>query len=127
VRPRAAPRRCQPRRARHHAAAARRPAGTLTPDGIRWSMPPLLAASIGYLAGSIPSAFLVSRARGVDVRRSGSGNVGATNVLRTSGAVTAACVMLLDMAKGAGAVQCVSRLSGSGDAAPAVAAFAAVV
>jgi acyl phosphate:glycerol-3-phosphate acyltransferase len=87
----------------------------------------LLAASIGYLAGSIPFAFLVSRAQGVDVRRSGSGNVGATNVLRTSGALTAVCVMLLDMAKGAGAVQCVFRLGGSGDAAPAVAAFAAIV
>jgi acyl phosphate:glycerol-3-phosphate acyltransferase len=86
----------------------------------------VLAVSIGYLAGSIPFAFLVARLRGVDVRRSGSGNVGATNVLRTSGVLTAVCVMLLDMAKGAGAVQCVSRLT-AGDAAPAVAGVAAVV
>ena len=87
----------------------------------------LLAVSIGYLAGSIPFAFLVARARGVDVRRAGSGNVGATNVLRTSGVVTAVCVMLLDMAKGAGAVQCVARLAPGVTAAPAVAGVAAVV
>jgi glycerol-3-phosphate acyltransferase PlsY len=87
----------------------------------------LLAVSIGYLAGSIPFAFLVARARGIDVRRAGSGNVGATNVLRTSGVVTAVCVMLLDLAKGAGAVQCVARLAPGAIGAPAVAGVAAVV
>ena len=87
----------------------------------------LLAVSIGYLAGSIPFAFLVARARGIDVRRAGSGNVGATNVLRTSGVVTAVCVMLLDLAKGACAVQCVARLAPGAIAAPAVAGVAAVV
>jgi glycerol-3-phosphate acyltransferase PlsY len=87
----------------------------------------LVAVSIGYLAGSIPFAFLVARARGVDVRRAGSGNVGATNVLRTSGVVTAVCVMLLDLAKGAGAVQCVARLAPGTIAAPAVAGVAAVL
>jgi acyl phosphate:glycerol-3-phosphate acyltransferase len=87
----------------------------------------LIAASIGYFAGSIPFAFLAGRVRGLDVRRIGSGNVGATNVLRTSGVVTAACVLLLDFAKGAGAVQWVTRWTGAGDAAPAVAGLAAVV
>ena len=87
----------------------------------------LLAVSIGYFAGSIPFAFLVARLRGVDVRRAGSGNVGATNVLRTSGVVTAVCVMLLDMAKGAAAVQCVARFAPGVVAAPAVAGVAAVV
>lgn len=88
---------------------------------------PLLAVSIGYLAGSIPFAFLVGRlVRGVDIRAFGSGNVGAANVLRTAGTWTAICVMLLDAAKGAGAVLFVERLS-SGDAAPAAAGVAAVV
>jgi len=87
----------------------------------------ILAVSIGYLAGSIPFAYLVARARGIDVRRVGSGNVGATNVLRTSGVVTAVCVMVLDVAKGAGAVQCAARLAPDAIAAPAVAGVAAVV
>jgi acyl phosphate:glycerol-3-phosphate acyltransferase len=88
---------------------------------------PVLAISIGYLAGSIPFAFLVARfLKGIDIRRSGSGNVGAANVLRTTGALTAVGVMLLDMAKGAGAVFCVQRLT-TGDAAPAAAGVAAVI
>lgn len=87
----------------------------------------ILALSIGYLAGSIPFAYLVARARGIDVRRVGSGNVGATNVLRTSGVVTAVCVMVLDVAKGAGAVQCAARLTPDAVTAPAVAGVAAVV
>src|SRR4029077_16696031 len=104
------------------------PAGSTRLRSTRAVMPDsLLAVSIGYLAGSIPFAFLVARARGIDVRRAGSGNVGATNVLRTSGVVTAVCVMLLDLAKGAGAVQCVARLAPGAVAAPAVAGLAAVV
>jgi glycerol-3-phosphate acyltransferase PlsY len=86
----------------------------------------LLAVSIGYLAGSIPFAFLAGRVRGIDVRQIGSGNVGATNVLRTSGVAAAVCVMLLDIAKGAGAVRWVSAL-GTGGSAPALAGLAAVV
>ena len=88
---------------------------------------PLLVVSIGYLAGSIPFAFLAGRYfRGVDIRRIGSGNVGAANVLRSTGALTAVVVMLLDAAKGAGAVLFAQRLA-SGDAAPAAAGIAAVV
>jgi acyl phosphate:glycerol-3-phosphate acyltransferase len=88
---------------------------------------PLLAVSIGYLAGSIPFAFLAGRYfRGVDIRRIGSGNVGAANVLRSTGIMTAVCVMLLDAAKGAGAVLFAQRIA-SGDAAPAAAGVAAVV
>ena len=88
---------------------------------------PLLVVSIGYLAGSIPFAFLAGRYfRGVDIRRIGSGNVGAANVLRSTGALTAVVVMLLDAAKGAGAVLFVQRLA-PGDAAPAAAGIAAVV
>ena len=89
-------------------------------------MNPAVPIAVGYLLGSIPFAFLVAPARGIDVRRAGSGNVGATNVLRTSGVVAAVCVMLLDLAKGAGAVHA-SRGWLQARAAPAVAGLAAVV
>jgi glycerol-3-phosphate acyltransferase PlsY len=54
-----------------------------------------------YLVGSIPFGYLVGRSlRGRDIRRSGSGNVGATNVLRVMGWQPAVLVLLLDLAKG---------------------------
>jgi glycerol-3-phosphate acyltransferase PlsY len=53
-----------------------------------------------YLAGSIPFGLLVGRARGVDVRQTGSGNIGATNVGRALGPGWALLVLLLDAAKG---------------------------
>ena len=58
----------------------------------------------GYALGSIPFALLLTRSRGVDLRAVGSRNVGAANVLRTSGVLVAVTVMLLDAAKGAAAV-----------------------
>ena len=64
----------------------------------------------GYLIGSVPFAFLLARRAGIDVRVVGSGNVGAANVLRTSGAALGVTVMALDIAKGAAAV-----LADSGD------------
>jgi glycerol-3-phosphate acyltransferase PlsY len=71
----------------------------------------LSAILIGYAVGSLPIGYLVAqRARGVDLRRVGSGNVGAANVHRTSGLPMAIMVMLADAAKGAGAV----LLGGSG-------------
>jgi acyl phosphate:glycerol-3-phosphate acyltransferase len=57
---------------------------------------------MSYLAGSIPFGLLVTRALGLgDVRRIGSGNIGATNVLRTGNKGAAAATLLLDAAKGA--------------------------
>src|SRR5688572_11405613 len=56
-----------------------------------------------YLLGSIPFSYLVARWRGVDVRRAGSGNVGATNVMRTAGPAAGIAALVLDAAKGAGA------------------------
>jgi acyl phosphate:glycerol-3-phosphate acyltransferase len=53
-----------------------------------------------YLLGSIPTGLLVARARGVDVRTVGSGNIGATNVARAVGKPLAALVLLADAAKG---------------------------
>jgi glycerol-3-phosphate acyltransferase PlsY len=64
----------------------------------------MLAVLLGYLTGSIPFAFLLARLRGVDVRVLGSGNVGATNVMRTTGTGRAIAVMALDLSKGIAAV-----------------------
>ncbi len=60
----------------------------------------VLFMAIGYLLGSIPTGYLVARARGVDIQQLGSGNIGATNILRTLGAGPALVVMLLDPLKG---------------------------
>ena len=64
-------------------------------------MDQLFALLIGYLAGSIPFGLLLSLAAGKgDIRQIGSGNIGATNVLRTGSKGLAAGTLLLDMAKG---------------------------
>ncbi|HUO13456.1 MAG TPA: glycerol-3-phosphate 1-O-acyltransferase PlsY [Verrucomicrobiae bacterium] len=64
----------------------------------------LSIAAVGYLLGSIPFGYLLVRfVRGEDVRRSGSGNIGATNVARKS-PILGVVTLLLDAAKGAGAV-----------------------
>lgn len=83
--------------------------------------------AVGYLLGSIPFAFLLSRRwAGLDIRKAGSGNVGAANVLRTTGVGAAIAVMLLDVAKGAGSVLVAERLTTSGTG-PAAAGLAAIV
>jgi glycerol-3-phosphate acyltransferase PlsY len=65
----------------------------------------ILAALLGYLLGSIPFGVLVTRALGLgDLRRIGSGNIGATNVLRTGSKGAALATLLLDGGKGAAAV-----------------------
>ena len=67
--------------------------------------PPLAALLLGYLLGSIPFGLILTRAAGLgDVRAIGSGNIGATNVLRTGRKGLAAATLLLDVAKGAAAV-----------------------
>ncbi|HXG69587.1 MAG TPA: glycerol-3-phosphate 1-O-acyltransferase PlsY [Gemmatimonadaceae bacterium] len=63
-------------------------------------MSPGYGVLIAYIAGSIPSAYLAGRARGVDLRKVGSGNLGATNVARVLGAKTGAAVFLADLLKG---------------------------
>jgi acyl phosphate:glycerol-3-phosphate acyltransferase len=66
---------------------------------------PALALALGYLLGSIPFGLLLTRMSGAgDLRQIGSGNIGATNVLRTGNKGLALATLLLDMAKGAGAV-----------------------
>src|SRR6476646_7734048 len=64
----------------------------------------MLAVLFGYLAGSVPFAFLVARRAGIDVRVAGSGNVGAANVLRTTRTSMGVTVMALDISKGAATV-----------------------
>jgi glycerol-3-phosphate acyltransferase PlsY len=59
------------------------------------------AALCGYLLGSMPTGYLVAKARGVDIRGVGSGNIGATNVLRALGKRAGAFVLLMDALKGA--------------------------
>ncbi len=68
-------------------------------------IPYILAAIAGYLLGSIPFGLLITQAAGLgDVRKIGSGNIGATNVLRTGRRELAALTLVLDAAKGFAAV-----------------------
>ena len=64
----------------------------------------VIATVLGYLLGSIPFGLLLTRAAGIDIRAVGSGNIGATNVLRTGNRWLAAGTLLLDAGKGAAAV-----------------------
>lgn len=80
-----------------------------------WSASPwvayLVAALVGYGLGSIPFGLLLTRAAGLgDVRAIGSGNIGATNVLRTGNKKLAAATLLLDLLKGTAAVLIVRML-----------------
>jgi glycerol-3-phosphate acyltransferase PlsY len=68
-------------------------------------MAPIVFLLPGYLLGSIPFGLLLTRAAGLgDIRRVGSGNIGATNVLRTGNKALAAATLLLDAIKGAAAI-----------------------
>ena len=79
---------------------------------------PAAAAAIGYILGSIPFGLLLTRAAGAgDLRAIGSGNIGATNVLRTGRKGLAAATLLLDALKGAAAVLIAGALFDSPDAA----------
>ena len=90
-------------------------------------MPALLALVLGYGVGSLPLGFLVAnRLRGIDLRRVGSGNVGAANVYRTAGARLAILVVLVDVAKGAGSVLLAGRLT-TGAVEPVTAGVAAII
>jgi glycerol-3-phosphate acyltransferase PlsY len=60
----------------------------------------LIAALEGYLVGSIPTGYLVARAKGIDIRATGSGNIGATNVLRILGTPAGIFVLVVDGLKG---------------------------
>jgi glycerol-3-phosphate acyltransferase PlsY len=86
----------------------------------------VLVLVLAYLVGSVPFAYLLSRRRGIDLRAVGSGNVGASNVLRTSGVGTAVLAMLLDALKGVLAVVVAQRLA-PGTATPMAAGLVSVL
>ncbi len=85
------------------------------------------SAVLGYLIGALPLGYLLARRwAGVDLRRVGSGNVGAANVLRMSSPSLGVLVMAVDMAKGLAAVALAERVAPSAGA-PVTAGVAAVV
>jgi acyl phosphate:glycerol-3-phosphate acyltransferase len=81
-----------------------------------------------YLLGSIPFGLLVGRLfGGGDVRKSGSGNIGATNVARVAGPMSGILTLLFDVAKGAAAVWLAERVSNEGATWMMIAALAALL
>ncbi len=92
-------------------------------------MEPLFAAALGYAFGSIPFGLLLTKMAGLgDVRDIGSGNIGATNVLRTGNKGLAAATLLLDLLKGVVPVVLAGMyfaLDGSGETRDVAKAFAA--
>ncbi len=76
----------------------------------------LIALALAYLLGSIPFGLLLTKAAGLgDIRAIGSGNIGATNVLRTGNKALAAATLLLDGLKGAAAIWIARWLLGDQD------------
>ena len=88
----------------------------------------LAGMALGYLLGSIPFGLLLARAGGAgDIRKIGSGNIGATNVLRTGNKGMAALTLLLDGAKGWLAPVLVDRFDGSATGPALAAAIGALL
>jgi glycerol-3-phosphate acyltransferase PlsY len=76
-------------------------------------MIPLAVLVVAYLLGAIPFGYLLVKWKtGADVRAAGSGNIGATNVMRTTGRAAGVVTLLLDIAKGYAAVWIAGRLTG---------------
>lgn len=74
----------------------------------------ILVLVFAYLLGAVPFSFIIARRlRGIDLREHGSGNLGATNVYRTMGPGWGVLCLLLDMAKGAGAVLAMTAVTSS--------------
>jgi acyl phosphate:glycerol-3-phosphate acyltransferase len=69
-----------------------------------------VAALIAYLLGSIPTGYLAGRLRGIDIRQTGSGNIGATNVFRVLGRTAGIVVLVIDGLKGYAACAWVAEL-----------------
>lgn len=88
------------------------------------TLPTLAALAFGYLLGSIPFGLVLTRMAGLgDVRKIGSGNIGATNVLRTGNKKLAAATLLLDAMKGTAAAAIASRWGIEAGIAAGFAAF----
>jgi acyl phosphate:glycerol-3-phosphate acyltransferase len=97
------------------------------PDILTWQLAPLptlLSLAFGYLLGSIPFGLILTRMAGLgDVRRIGSGNIGATNVLRTGNKKLAAATLVLDALKGTAAAAIATRWGVDAGIAAGFAAF----
>ena len=83
----------------------------------------LIATVLGYFLGSIPFGLLLTRAAGIDIRKIGSGNFGATNVLRTGNRWMALATLLLDAGKGIAAVLIARYFLTAGAETPLAASF----
>jgi glycerol-3-phosphate acyltransferase PlsY len=91
-------------------------------------MPAILTPLFAYLLGSIPFGYLIVRwQKGVDVRSTGSGSIGATNVMRNLGIIGFVATFILDVGKGILAVLLVSRLTSGNPRWIAAAAVAAIL
>lgn len=91
-------------------------------------MTSLATVVLAYLVGAIPVGYLVARAFGIgDIRRHGSGNIGATNVLRTAGRLPAGLTLVGDIAKGAAAVALAATWAAGDRRIAAASAVAAIV
>jgi glycerol-3-phosphate acyltransferase PlsY len=85
----------------------------------------ILSLALGYALGSVPFGLIITRIGGAgDLRSIGSGNIGATNVLRTGRKGLAAATLLLDLAKGLAAVLIAARFWPGGEALAGLGAFA---
>ena len=85
-----------------------------------------LVLLLGYFAGAIPFGVIVAKRHGVDIRKQGSGNIGATNVTRVMGLGPGLLVLVLDALKGVAAVMVATKLSGF-DPIIAMTGFAAIL
>jgi glycerol-3-phosphate acyltransferase PlsY len=85
----------------------------------------LIVIAIAFLLGSIPSGVLLAKQRGIDIKKHGSGNIGATNVTRVLGLYAGGAVLLVDAAKGALAVSLATKYCGAW--VVAAAGFAAIL
>lgn len=88
----------------------------------------VVASTVGlsYLCGSVPTGVLLTRSKGIDLRRSGSGNVGATNAYRVAGRAVGLLTLAGDVVKGLVPVWA-SRAFGLSEGAVCAAAFAAFI
>ena len=93
-------------------------------DNLDPNMTAIVAAVCGYLLGSVPWGLVLTRMVGIDIRNVGSGNIGATNVLRTGHKFLAFLTLVLDASKGAVAALIFMQFS---EVAGIIAAFAAVL
>ena len=87
----------------------------------------ILPIIFGYLIGSIPFGVIAGKLRKIDIRKVGSGNIGATNIYRTFGTAPAVAVFILDLLKGALAVYIAQTMVSDSPAVIVISGIAAVI